>query len=245
MTGIRRRVVLASLLGAGALGAGIGLLATSAWLISRAAQHPPESALALAIVAVQLFGLSKGLLRYAQRLVGHDAALRAQSDLRVSVYRRLEPLAPAGLTAFRSGDLIARFVHDVESLQDLVVRVIVPLCDRDSRRHRHGRARVVDPSRRRPDPAARARARRDRGPMGDRAACPAQRGTARRHPRRADRRDRRSRTRSVRADCVRVRRAQARATPERSTSASGGSHSAPAGPRAWARALPRRCPASR
>ena len=126
MTRIRRRVLLASLLGAGALGAGIGLLATSAWLISRAAQHPPESALALAIVAVQLFGLSKGLFRYAQRLVGHDAALRAQSDLRVSVYRRLEPLAPAGLTAFRSGDLIARFVHDVESLQDLVVRVIVP-----------------------------------------------------------------------------------------------------------------------
>ncbi len=121
-----RRLLLASLLGAGAVGAGIGLLATSAWLISRAAQHPRESALALGIVAVQFFGLSRGLFRYGQRLVGHDAAFRALADLRVRVYERLEALAPAGLPMFRSGDLLARFVHDVDSLQDLLVRVIAP-----------------------------------------------------------------------------------------------------------------------
>jgi thiol reductant ABC exporter CydC subunit len=121
-----RRVMLASLLGAAAIGAGIGLLATAAWLISRAAQHPQETALALGIVAVQFFGLSKGLFRYGQRLVGHDAALRALADLRVRVYERLEYLAPAGLTAFRSGDLMARFVGDVDSLQDLLIRVIPP-----------------------------------------------------------------------------------------------------------------------
>ena len=122
----RRQLIVASLLGAGAIGAGIGLLATSAWLISRAAQHPGEDALALGIVAVQFFGLSKGMLRYGQRLVSHDAAFRALADLRVRVYRRLEAVAPAGLPAIRSGDLMARFVHDVESLQDLVVRVICP-----------------------------------------------------------------------------------------------------------------------
>jgi thiol reductant ABC exporter CydC subunit len=121
-----RRLLLACLLGACALGAGIGLLATAAWLISRAAQHPHESALALGIVAVQFFGLSKGLARYGQRLVGHDAALRALADLRVRIYRALEPLAPSGLAAFRSGELMARFVDDVDSLQDLLVRVIAP-----------------------------------------------------------------------------------------------------------------------
>ena len=113
-------------LGACAIGAGIGLLATAAWLISRAAQHPHETALALGIVAVQFFGLSKGLARYGQRLAGHDAALRALASLRVRVYERLEPLAPVGLTAFRSGDLVARIVHDVDSLQDLLLRVILP-----------------------------------------------------------------------------------------------------------------------
>lgn len=121
-----RRLLWACVLGAAALGAGIGLLATAAWLISRAAQHPRETALALGIVAVQFFGLSKGLFRYGQRLVGHDAALRALANLRIRVYERLELLAPAGLSAFRSGDLMARFVHDVDSLQDLLVRVIAP-----------------------------------------------------------------------------------------------------------------------
>ena len=120
------RLALATLLGAGALAAGIGLIATSAWLISRASQHPQESALALAIVAVQFFGLSRGLCRYCERLVGHDAAFRLLAALRVSVYRRLESLAPAGLPAFRGGDLLARLVDDVDALQDLLLRVVPP-----------------------------------------------------------------------------------------------------------------------
>jgi ATP-binding cassette subfamily C protein CydC len=120
------RLGLATLLGAGAAAAAIGLIATSAWLISRAAQRPQESALAVAIVGVQFFALSRGLLRYGERLAGHDAAFRLLANLRVSVYKRLEALAPAGLPAFRSGDLIARLVHDVDSLQDLLLRVIPP-----------------------------------------------------------------------------------------------------------------------
>ncbi len=122
----RRRLTQASLLGAGAIGASIALMATSAWLISRAAQHPAEASLTLAIVGVQFFGLSRGFLRYGERLVGHDAALRVLSDLRVRVYERLEAVAPAGLPLFRRGDLVARVVNDVDSLQDVVLRVIEP-----------------------------------------------------------------------------------------------------------------------
>jgi thiol reductant ABC exporter CydC subunit len=118
------RLALATLLGAGALGAGIGLIATSAWLISRASQRPPESALAIAIVAVQFFALSRGLFRYEQRLIGHDSAFRSLAALRTRSYERLEALAPAGLVAFRSGDLLARVVHDIDSLQDVLLRVI-------------------------------------------------------------------------------------------------------------------------
>ena len=118
------RLVLATLLGACALAAAIGLIATSAWLISRSSQRPQESAVAVAIVGVQFFALARGLCRYAERLVGHDAAFRVLRDLRVSVYERLERLAPLGLPAFRSGDLLARLVHDVDSLQDLLLRVV-------------------------------------------------------------------------------------------------------------------------
>ncbi len=120
------RLVLATFLGACAAGAAIGLIATSAWLISRSAQHPRESAVALAIVGVQFFALLRGLSRYGERLVGHDAAFRVLAELRVALYQRLERLAPLGLPAFRSGDLLARLVHDVEALQDLLLRVLPP-----------------------------------------------------------------------------------------------------------------------
>ncbi len=92
-----RRLALAALLGAGAIAADIGLIGTAAWLISRAAQHPNESHLAVAIVGVQFFGLSRGFFRYEERLVGHDAAFRLLADRRVKVYRRLEE-AGAGRT---------------------------------------------------------------------------------------------------------------------------------------------------
>jgi thiol reductant ABC exporter CydC subunit len=120
------RLVLATLLGAGAVAAAIGLIATSAWLISRSAQRPQESAVAIAIVGVQFFALSRGLCRYGERVIGHDAAFRVLADLRVRVYERLERLAPLGLPAFGSGDLLARLIHDVDSLQDLLVRVVPP-----------------------------------------------------------------------------------------------------------------------
>ena len=122
----RRKLAEASLLGAGAIGASIALMGTSAWLISRAAQHPSEASLTLAIVGVQFFGLSRGFFRYGERIVGHDAALRVLADLRVRVFQRLEAVAPAGLPVFRRGDLVARFVDDVDSLQDVVLRVLQP-----------------------------------------------------------------------------------------------------------------------
>lgn len=120
------RLALATLLGAGSVAATIGLIATSAWLISRSSQRPQESAVAVAIVGVQFFALARGLCRYGERLVGHSAAFRALAGLRVKVYERLERLAPLGLPAFRDGELLARLVHDIDSLQDLLLRVVPP-----------------------------------------------------------------------------------------------------------------------
>ncbi|MFC4044462.1 thiol reductant ABC exporter subunit CydC [Dactylosporangium siamense] len=121
------QLTLAVLAGVGAAGAGVGLMATSAWLISRAAQHPPVLHLMVAIVAVRAFGIGRGVLRYVERLTGHDAAFRVLGALRVRTYRRLERLAPAGLVAFRRGDLVARLVDDVESVLDVIVRALLPI----------------------------------------------------------------------------------------------------------------------
>lgn len=107
--------------------AALALMALAAWLIARAAQQPPLAALSLAIVGVRAFATSRGLFRYGERLASHDAALRGLAALRGRVYDALVPLAPSGLPAFRSADLLSCMVSDVEAVQDLVVRVMVPL----------------------------------------------------------------------------------------------------------------------
>ena len=122
----RARLALGVLLGSLAIGCGVGLLAASGWLISRAALQPPVLELEVAIVAVRAFGIGRGVFRYAERLVSHDAAFRALSKLRLAVYDRLAVVAPAGVPAYRRGDLLERLVRDVDATQDLPLRVLLP-----------------------------------------------------------------------------------------------------------------------
>jgi ATP-binding cassette subfamily C protein CydC len=114
------------LLGALTVAAGIGLLTTSAYLISRAALHPSIAELQVAIVGVRFFGITRGVFRYLERLQTHDTAFRLLARLRVWFYEHLEPLAPARLMTQRSGDLLSRIIYDIETLQHFFLRVIVP-----------------------------------------------------------------------------------------------------------------------
>ena len=120
------RLLLAVAAGVAAAGAAIGLTATAAWLVSRAAERPPILYLMVAVTGVRAFGVSRGALRYAERLASHDAAFRVLSRLRGGAYARLERLAPAGLAEFRSGDLLTRLVDDIDGLADLWLRVLLP-----------------------------------------------------------------------------------------------------------------------
>jgi len=120
------RLMLAVVLGTCTALAAIGLMAASGYLISRASQQPPILTLTTVIVSVRFFGISRGVFRYLERLVGHDAAFRVLADLRVDVFRRLEVLAPSGLAAYRSGDLLARLVGDVDTFQEFYLRVVPP-----------------------------------------------------------------------------------------------------------------------
>ncbi|OJU86182.1 MAG: thiol reductant ABC exporter subunit CydC [Solirubrobacterales bacterium 70-9] len=122
----RRRLALSVALGAGAVLAAVGLLTTSGYLISRAAQRPEILALGVAIVGVRFFGIARALLRYAERLVSHDLAFRSLTDLRSHLFHRLIPLVPAGLPGLGRGELLGRFVGDVDSLQDLYLRGLAP-----------------------------------------------------------------------------------------------------------------------
>jgi ATP-binding cassette subfamily C protein CydCD len=121
------RLALGALAGAGALASGCALTATAGWLIVRASQRPEEYVLALAIVGVRLFGSSRPLLRYLERLVCHNAALRMLGNLRATVYEHIIPLAPARLHAYRRGELLSGLVADVDAVQDLWLRVAEPV----------------------------------------------------------------------------------------------------------------------
>ncbi len=108
------------------IGSSVGLLMTSAYVIARAALHPSIAVLQVAIVGVRFFGVFRAVSRYAERLISHDVTFRLLAKFRVWFYKAIEPLAPAGLAKYRSGDLLARVVSDVESLEHIYIRVIFP-----------------------------------------------------------------------------------------------------------------------
>lgn len=120
------RIALSVLLGVLTIGSSVALMATSAWMISKAGLQPSIDALGVSVVGVRFFGITRAVFRYLERLVSHDTTFRLLADIRVNVYRAIEPLAPARLTAFRSGDLLERVVGDVDALQNLYLRAASP-----------------------------------------------------------------------------------------------------------------------
>ncbi|MER7590751.1 thiol reductant ABC exporter subunit CydC [Micromonospora sp. NPDC127501] len=117
------RLVGAGLLAAATEFAGLALMATATWLLMSAAGQPPLDRLTVAIVAVRALAISRGVFRYTERLAGHDAVLRMITDVRARVFATL---AARRGTAHRSGDVLSRLVSDVEAVQDLLLRVLVP-----------------------------------------------------------------------------------------------------------------------
>lgn len=107
-------------------GASVGLMAVSAYLISKAALARDMTDLAIWITGVRFFAVSRAGLRYAERYVTHLATFRILTRLRVWFYCAIEPLAPARLAVYRSGDLLARTVADIETLENFYLRVVIP-----------------------------------------------------------------------------------------------------------------------
>ena len=109
--------------------AAVGLMAVSGWFIAAMAL---AGVAGLAInfytpaAAIRLFAILRSGGRYGERLVTHEATLRGLSRLRVWLFRRLIPLAPARLAALRSAELFARLRADVDALEHFYLAVLVP-----------------------------------------------------------------------------------------------------------------------
>jgi ATP-binding cassette subfamily C protein CydC len=78
-------------------------------------------------LALRAAGIGRVVLRYLERLVGHDATFRALADLRVWFFRGLAARSAGGLGFARSGDMLSRLVGDVEALDGLYLRIALPL----------------------------------------------------------------------------------------------------------------------
>jgi len=121
------RVMLAILLGVATVVSNVGLLATAAYVISASALVAFLGALVIPIYLVRLFGVFRAGARYAERLVSHDLTFKLLADFRAWFYTHLEPLAPARLLRYRTGDLLSRIVGDVEELQNVYLRIVAPV----------------------------------------------------------------------------------------------------------------------
>ncbi|MFZ5903105.1 MAG: thiol reductant ABC exporter subunit CydD [Chloroflexota bacterium] len=120
------RVALSVLLSSITILASVALMGTSAWLISTAAIAVSVADLGVSTVGTRFFGITRAIFRYLERLESHDVTFRLLAKLRAWFYEKLEPLAPARLMNFRSGDLLARVIGDVETLENFYVRVVSP-----------------------------------------------------------------------------------------------------------------------
>jgi ATP-binding cassette subfamily C protein CydC len=115
-----------------ATGAAIGLLCLSGWFLAASAVAGMHAATAQAFnffypsVAVRLLAMTRTVTRYGERVVCHDATFRVLETLRTWCYGRIEPLVPARLGRFHSGDLLSRIVTDIDTLDNLYLRVLSP-----------------------------------------------------------------------------------------------------------------------
>jgi thiol reductant ABC exporter CydC subunit len=123
----RGRFLLSISLGAAAAMSTVALMACSGALIDRAALRPPIYTLTVLMAGVQILALSRGSLRYGERVFSHDSALQAIGRLRLWLYDEVEPRTPAALGHWRGGDLLSRATADVDSLQDLALRGVSPV----------------------------------------------------------------------------------------------------------------------
>lgn len=125
-----RWMVAGIVLGAGVIAANALLMAVSGWFIASMAVAGTTGVsfnYFFPSAAIRGLAICRSVGRYGERLVTHEAAFRMLASLRVWLFRRLEPLAPAGLERYAGGDVAGRLRADVDSLEGLYLRIVAPL----------------------------------------------------------------------------------------------------------------------
>ncbi len=114
---------LGLLLALASVAAGVGLMMLAGGVVGTALL----AGVLIAPLALRGFGVARIVLRYLERLATHAATFCALTDLRVWFFRGLARGSAGGLGFRQAGDVLARLVGDVEALDGLYLRILVPL----------------------------------------------------------------------------------------------------------------------
>ena len=124
------KALLASLgLGLATMVFAAGLMFTSGFLISDAAEQPALGLFSLLVPLglVQVFGVGKPFLGYLERLASHDWVLRLTSAMRTRLYRSLEREGVFWMATRKAGEVLGLLAGDIGHLQNLYLRCVFPL----------------------------------------------------------------------------------------------------------------------
>ena len=111
--------------------ANVGLLALSGWFISIMAiagvAGITEINYFTPSASIRGLAIARTAGRYIERVVSHEATFRLLAELRQWFYNKLEPLAPAILQRYQSGDILSRISADINTLENFYIRIISPI----------------------------------------------------------------------------------------------------------------------
>ena len=116
-------LVLTFLLGVAHHGTAIGVGVVSALLVG---QVITGGDLTLLLILLAVLTPLAAFFIWTESWVAHDLAYRLLAEMRVDVYRKLDPLAPAYMTRRRSGDLVSVVGGDVETVEFFFAHTITP-----------------------------------------------------------------------------------------------------------------------
>ena len=75
---------------------------------------------------VRFFAMQRTLCRWVERVVTHEGTFRLLAGLRVWLYRHLALLSPRQIAGHHGGETLNRMVRDVDALDNLYPRLIMP-----------------------------------------------------------------------------------------------------------------------
>jgi ATP-binding cassette, subfamily B, bacterial len=118
-----RRLTLVVTCGIGRVAAFIGVGVVSALAVAAVKLGHPTGGLLILLACVAPLA---GLLHWTESWMAHDMAYRILAEMRITLYAKLDALAPAFLLRRRSGDLVALATQDVETIEYFYAHTLAP-----------------------------------------------------------------------------------------------------------------------